>query len=403
MLPNEWKVAPLSQLAAVQTGLAKNAQKAPIDPVELPYLRVANVQDGFLDLSEIKTVRIERSLAPRYLLQQGDVLFTEGGDNDKLGRGTIWQSEIPHCLHQNHIFVVRTNQTKLHPQFLSILAASRYGKAYFLKCAKQSTNLASINSTQLNEFPVLLPPIGEQQAIVDVLASWDRAIDLTTQLIAAKQQRKRGLMQELLTRKRRFAEFEGEEWQEVRLGEIFSERYESGYTHLPLLSVTSKGGIVARDTLERRDTSAADKSKYLRICKGDLGYNTMRMWQGVSSVSELEGIVSPAYTICVPSSGIDVYFMAYLFKFRPMVFTFWRYSQGLVDDTLSLKFDTFSKIRVQIPRLTEQRRIAAVLQACDREIALLEQKRDLLRQQKQGLMQQLLTGRVRVNVDPVVV
>jgi type I restriction enzyme S subunit len=285
-------------------------------------------------------------------------------------------------LHQNHVFVVRTDQDKLLPQFLSALAASPYGKAYFLKCSKQSTNLASINSTQLKEFPVLLPPLAEQRKIADILSTWDRAIDLTAQLIAAKQQRKRAMMQQLLTGQRRFAEFAGEEWQEVYLGDVFKERRETGRMDLPLLSITSKEGVVDRNTVERRDTSNADKAKYLRICKGDLGYNTMRMWQGVSGVSELEGIVSPAYTICVPKRDVDVHFMSYLFKFRPMVFTFWRHSQGLVDDTLSLKFDAFSKIRVRMPSVDEQRRIAAVLQACDQEIELLQHK----------------TGRVRVSV-----
>ncbi len=333
MAPEGWKIIPLASVAEIRTGLAKSSQRKSIDPVQMPYLRVANVQDGHLDLSEMKTITIERSEATRYLLLNGDVLLTEGGDFDKLGRGAVWKSEIPNCLHQNHVFVVRTYRDILLPDFLSALAGSVYGKSYFLKCSKQSTNLASINSSQLRAFPVLLPPINEQRVILNVLATWDRAIDLTSQLITAKQQCKRGLMQQLLTGKRRFREFVGGARTRKQLGDLFSERRETGRSDLPLLSITSKEGIVLRDALERRDTSTEDKSTYLRICKGDIGYNTMRMWQGVSALSSMEGIVSPAYTVCTPLECVDARFMGYLFKFPPMIHLFYRYSQGLVDDT----------------------------------------------------------------------
>ena len=135
-----------------------------------PYLRVANVQDGFLDLTEIKNIEVSVSNVERYLLKQGDVLFTEGGDYDKLGRGTVWEGEIPNCLHQNHIFVVRPHKDILNPYFLSFQAGSKYGKKYFLSCSKQTTNLASINSTQLKQFPVKLPTLPEQIEIISKIS-----------------------------------------------------------------------------------------------------------------------------------------------------------------------------------------------------------------------------------------
>lgn len=189
--PSDWRKVKLKQVAKIQTGLAKG-KKNTNDPVKLPYLRVANVQDGYLDLSEVKEVEVDNSKVERYLLKPNDVLLTEGGDFDKLGRGTLWRGELPKCLHQNHIFVVRTNLQILHPKFLSLLAGSPYGKKYFLSCAKQTTNLASINSTQLKEFPVLLPPITEQKEIAKVINAWDRAIRLVEDLIAAKTQHKKG-------------------------------------------------------------------------------------------------------------------------------------------------------------------------------------------------------------------
>lgn len=173
-----WETKKLSEVSTLQTGLMKGKNYSG-KTVMLPYLRVANVQDGFLNLSEIKEIEVSEELIDRYSLKNGDVLFTEGGDYDKLGRGTVWQGQIKNCLHQNHVFVVRPQSDVLSPYFLSYQAGSRYGKQYFLKCSKQTTNLASINSTQLKGFPVLMPTIEEQSQIVllidDLLAKEQQA------------------------------------------------------------------------------------------------------------------------------------------------------------------------------------------------------------------------------------
>ena len=359
-------------------------------------MRVANVQDGHLDLSEVKTITIARKDLSRYALQVGDVLMTEGGDFDKLGRGFVWEGQIKNCLHQNHVFAVRTDKAKLNPYFLTYQAGSNYGKGYFLNCSKQSTNLASINSSQLKEYPVLLPGISEQNDIVSILRTWDQAILFSERLVSEKKFVRMGLMQQLLTGNRRCPRFDGE-WREVQLGDVFVNRTESGRTDLPLVSITAGRGVIPRDEIDRKDSSSEDKGKYLRICPGDIGYNTMRMWQGVSALSPLEGIVSPAYTIVTPHKGIDGEFMAILFKFPPVVHLFYRYSQGLVSDTWNLKFRHFSEIKVRIPEEAEQKAIANVIRIVDKEIALLQSKADALREQKKGLMQQLLTGKIRVN------
>ena len=203
-------------------------------------------------------------------------------------------------------------------------------------------------------------------------------------------------MQQLLTGRRRLAVDGDPPWQEHHLRDLFGERRESGHEDLPLLSVTSGRGVILRSEIERKDSSSEDKSRYKRIAPGDIGYNTMRMWQGVSALSRLEGIVSPAYTILKPKGGIDAEFAAYLFKFAPTVHLFLRYSQGLVSDTLSLKYPNFEQIRVRIPPLDEQKRIAAVLSCADKEVDLLRQELELLKEQKRGLMQKLLTGQIRV-------
>lgn len=163
-----WEYVKLSTVSRLQTGIMKG-KKYIKETQKMPYLRVANVQDGYFDLNEIREIDMTIGDVDRYLLKKGDVLFTEGGDFDKLGRGAVWNEEISPCTHQNHIFAVRTDAKRLVPKFLSLQAGSQYGKQYFLHCSKQTTNLASINSTQLKNFPLILPSVAEQNEIVRIL------------------------------------------------------------------------------------------------------------------------------------------------------------------------------------------------------------------------------------------
>ncbi len=198
-VPEGWEVVPLEDCAVVQTGAAKGRQFGSAEVVQVPYLRVANVQDGYLDLAEVKTIPIRRSELDRYSLQRGDVLMTEGGDFDKLGRGFIWQGQLKPCVHQNHVFAVRTDRSRLLPDFFTYEAQSDYGKAYFLKVAHKTTNLASINSTKLKAFPVLIPTLGEQREIVTILDTIDRKIDLHQSKRAVLEELFKALLHKLMT------------------------------------------------------------------------------------------------------------------------------------------------------------------------------------------------------------
>ncbi len=160
--PKGWAVHSLSDVADVISGVAKGRQLSAEESIELPYMRVANVKDGHLDMAEVKTIRIKKSEVEKLRIVPGDLLMTEGGDPDKLGRAALWRGEIDLCVHQNHIFKVRSHQGRLVPEYLRSLAGSAHGKAYFLSVAKKTTGIASINKTQLSAFPVLLPPLVEQ-------------------------------------------------------------------------------------------------------------------------------------------------------------------------------------------------------------------------------------------------
>jgi len=197
-LPQDWEVRSLVELARVRSGIAKNSKRSLHSPVLVHYLRVANVQDGYLNLSEMSTIRVNRDDLSRYAVLPGDVLMNEGGDLDKLGRGTMWHGEFSPCVHQNHVFVVRC-LSPLVPEYLNVWTGAAPARRYFLVAGKQTTNLASINKTALERLPVVLPPLPEQRAIANALSDVDGLLGALAALIAKKRAIKQATMQQLLT------------------------------------------------------------------------------------------------------------------------------------------------------------------------------------------------------------
>jgi type I restriction enzyme S subunit len=170
-IPEVWEIAKLKYFASLRSGITLGKKyDSGSELLEYPYLRVANVQFGHIDLSDVTTILTTNEDAQKYLLQVGEVLMTEGGDRDKLGRGCIWQGEIDNCLHQNHIFAIRTDAEKLNAYYFYYITASDVGRNYFDITAKKTTNLASTNSTTILDFAFPIPPIKEQNLIIKNLA-----------------------------------------------------------------------------------------------------------------------------------------------------------------------------------------------------------------------------------------
>ena len=158
----KFQCLPLRETAEIVSGATKGREINPADAIEVPYLRVANVQDGFLDLGEIKTITIRRGEERKFALAPGDLVMTEGGDPDKLGRAAVWNGELAYCAHQNHVFRVRPHTEVVLTDYLRGIVGSPYGKAYFISVAKRTTGIASINKSQLGDFPVPVPPVSRQ-------------------------------------------------------------------------------------------------------------------------------------------------------------------------------------------------------------------------------------------------
>jgi len=169
-VPSHWRVGKLRWYATIQGGLAKGKDYDGKSTVTLPYLRVANVQEGYVDLSEVKEIAVLQSEVDRYSLKKGDVLMNEGGDNDKLGRGTVWNAALDPCLHQNHVFAIRPNGY-VRPEWLAMFTQSNRARYYFYLNSKQSTNLASISSSNVMNLDLPMPTVQEQQSILQALGT----------------------------------------------------------------------------------------------------------------------------------------------------------------------------------------------------------------------------------------
>ena len=206
-IPVEWRKTQLRHCATIKSGitLGKSYSKDTV-LIERPYLRVANVQGGYVDLNDLATIEVTPDEDLKYRLHSGDVLMTEGGDRDKLGRGCVWHGEIEPCLHQNHVFAVQTNETILLPEFLEYLTASDVGRSYFDVTAIKTTNLACTSSSKVLAFTIPLPPIEEQTEIVGFIKK--RSLELNKLimkkelLVQELESYKKSLIYEVVTGKR---------------------------------------------------------------------------------------------------------------------------------------------------------------------------------------------------------
>lgn len=385
-IPIEWDLSTIKESFVIVNGKAFKPKDWKSQGI--PIIRIQN-----LNSEKASFNYYDGEVEEKYHVRKGDLLFAWAGSIGVSFGARVWNREDAYL--NQHIFKVYpiNNLDKDFALYLLLnVQRSIERKAHGFK-----STFVHVKKSEFEKTLLLIPSFSEQKKIASILSNWDNAIEKLRQIIEAKEKQKKGLMQTILIGKKRLLNYKSS-WKEVHLGEIFNERREVGYNDLPLLAITGNKGVIYRDQLVKKDNSNNDKSKYKRICIGDIGYNTMRLWQGRSAVSSLEGIVSPAYTIITPKEGIDINYMGYFFQHPKVIHTFWRYSQGLVSDTLNCKFPNFAKIKIFIPSSKEEQiAIAKIFIIVDRELKLLNEKMEEIKEQKKGLMQRLLTGKIRVN------
>lgn len=381
-IPAKWEVRPLGEIAEIRTGIAKNSTISVSDPVLVHYLRVANVQDGFLDLSEMSKILVSRNDISRYAVLPGDMLMNEGGDLDQLGRGAVWHGEYSPCVHQNHVFVVRCG-TRLFPDYLSAWTGGESARRYFMVAGKQTTNLASINKTALSQLPVALPPFSEQQSIANVLRNMDAFIESLEQLLSKKRNLKQGAMQELLTGKKKRLPGFGGEWAVERLGDVV----EIVKGHL----ITEKDAVPGEVPV----IAGGKRPSYFHNRANRIG-KTITISGSGASAGYVAFFDSPIFasdcSTISEGASYSIRFIYFLLQLRQD--DIYRSQTGGAQPHIHP--NDLRPMIVHVPKVDEQTAIATILFDMDSEIATLETKVAKARQLKQGMMQELLTGRIRL-------
>ena len=371
-----------------EEGIAKNIHYGDI---LVKFGEVIDVKTESLPMISDETVIAKYKSS---FLQNGDVIVADTAEDETVGKCTEiagLSDEI--VISGLHTIPYRPLQ-KYAPGYLGYYMNSASFHNQLLPLM-QGIKVTSISKTALQNTDILYPKSAtEQAAIGTYFRNLDNLITLHQRKLEKLQNMKKSCLQKMFPKdgatvpEIRFSEFQGD-WEERTLGSCFDERLES----LPdgeLLSVTIGSGIKKFSELDRHDNSNTDKSKYKRVCIGDIAYNSMRMWQGASGRSPYEGIVSPAYTVVKPIGDIDTQFFAYMFKKKEIIHLFEINSQGLTSDTWNLKYPAFSKIVVRVPRnVEEQSRIARFLLELDELISCTEQEIEITKRMKKGCLQKM--------------
>jgi len=373
-----WRTTTLGEDIVLVSGVHIDAVNYHDGPEGTPYLTgPSDFENGI-----IRATRYTH--APIAICKAGDILLTVKGS----GTGTLARADAQYCI-SRQLMAIRT-RTWCQDFIFYVLAAN--SRSYKTSAAGL---IPGITREHVLETVFRVPSHAEQEAIAAVLSVWDQAIGQTTALIAAKERLKQGLVEKLFDATIRFREFQ-DIWDSRHLGDVFVERREPGIENLPMLSVTLDSGVIPRDDIDKPVRSSLEYADHRLVRAGDIAYNMMRMWQGGCGIVAEDGLISPAYVACKPTKDIDSRFAHHLFHSRRMIYLFWAYSYGLTDDRRRLYFQEFARIPVTLSSVEEQKKIAAIIDAVDLEIAQLKQNSEALKKQKRGLMQQLLTGKVRV-------
>ncbi len=408
MLNSNWERIRLGEIAKISSGTTPRRVINDYWNGNIPWVTTGEIDyNDIFDTHEKITQKALEATSLK-LHPPGTILLAMIGQGAT--RGRVARLRIYAATNQNCCAIEPSE--RILTDFLYYYIESQYQEIRDLSNAGGQQNL---NSELIQSILVPLAPITEQRRIADILSAWDRAIDLTTQLIVAEQQRKRGLIQQLLTGKRRFKRFVCSEetqdteigpvpadWRYTSIGDIaqhVSERNTSGLD-LPVLSCTKYEGLVESLRYFGRQIFSNDTSVYKVVRHHQFAYATNHIEEGSIGYQDLydEALISPMYTVFEADPTVNDRFLYALLKTETYRQIFERSTSASVDRRGSLRWNEFSRIKVPLPSLSEQEAITAVLNTCDSELALLDRKLTLLKKQKQGLMQQLLTGKVRVKI-----
>jgi type I restriction enzyme S subunit len=325
------------------------------------------------------------------LFSKGDEILLPSAGEDPIDIGSASSLTFKNVAIGRTINILRPQKVDVYCQNYAAYYISNKLRRKISTLAKGSS-ISNVYNSDLKKLEIILPNLSEQQKIASFLTVIDNRIQTLEKKEALLKQYKKGVMQKIFNQELRLKDEEGNtfpNWKLKRIGEVFKERNEKNFKDMELLSVSIGKGIYSQSKSNKKDNSNSDKSKYKRVLKDDIAYNSMRMWQGASAVSEYDGIVSPAYTILEGNEYQYSIFYGYLFKMSFMIQIFQKHSQGLTSDTWNLKYPMISKIKINVPSLEEQTKISNLLSAIDKNIELVTKKMEHTKTFKKGLLQQM--------------
>ena len=340
----------------------------------------------YLESSQLKITEEGLNKSSAKILPIGTVLFTSRAG---IGKTAILQKEG--CTNQGFQSIV-PNKEKLDSYF--IFTRSEELKRYGETVGAGST-FVEVSGKQMANMELMMPKtMPEQQQIGEFFANLDHLITLHQRKCDDTKELKKYMLQKMFPKNgEKFPEirFKGftEAWEQRKLGEVLKERTERAKGDEELLSVTIANGVIRQIDSEKRNTASEDRSNYKIVKKGDVPYNSMRMWQGAVGNSKYNGIVSPAYTILTPTPEANGKFFMELFKKKSTLQIFQRWSQGLTSDTWNLKYPILSSIQFAIPSVEEQEKIAEYFSSLDHLITLHQRKCDTLKELKKYMLQNM--------------
>lgn len=398
-IPSDWECRPLATLFRFKNGINASKESYGTGIKFINVMEVINHSSLTVDMIPGSVVASSK-LAAEYLVERGDVLFNRTSETtDEVGLASVYQDDREVIFGG---FVIRgsAKDKTLLDDFKKYCFRSEWVRRQIIK-GGQGVVRSNIGQGDLGKVRLLIPPIAEQEAIAHVLGLVEKAIELNNKIITQKELRRKWLMQNLLTGKKRLKGFAWE-WKEYHIWDVAKEvsiRNRSD-KQLTVLSCTKYAGLVPSLEYFGRKIFADDVSTYKVVPKGHFAYATNHIEEGSIGYQDSfdEALISPMYTVFKTDSSINDFFFYKLLKSHRLVYQYQARMEGSIDRRGGLRWDAFSIIKVKIPSLDEQIAISRVLHAADKEISLLKAKAERLREQKKGMMQQLLTGKKRLRM-----
>ncbi|MDD5140548.1 MAG: restriction endonuclease subunit S [Verrucomicrobiales bacterium] len=413
-LPSGWKQVTLGEATAA-TRLGGNYE-CNGTYLGIPVIKMGNLGRGRIQLATVERMPEGADYFSDDVLKRGDILFNTRNTLDLVGKVAMWREELPRAVFNSNILRIDFDESRGFTKgFGNLILNSRRAIMQLRAIATGTTSVAAIYWRDAQHIRLLRPPLEEQEKISSIIESWNNAILKLESFVAAKVERKRGLMQQLVTGQTRFKEFVRSDkkvktrfgnfpadWSQVHMGDIADEagKKNGGGRELPVLSCTKYRGLVNSLEYFGKRIFSEDTSTYRIVERGDFAYATNHIEEGSIGYQNLHdaALISPMYTVFRTKPGVDHEFFWKLIKTELYRHIFEVNTSGSIARRGALRWDEFALIKVFLPTVPEQKRIAAVLNTCDEEIKLLEKQLEALKEQKRGLMQKLLTGEVRVKI-----